>query len=102
MDLEKELKQVFEVRNKLLACQDIREVSQTGLSLIRNKLRAQTASLFLFSTEGFLERFDIVGKDKNGDEITNDWFKGEKYTAGASFTGRVLITPPNSPFGEPV
>lgn len=102
MDLEKELKQVFEVRNKLLACQDIRQVSRTGLEIIRNKLRAQTASIFLFSREGFLERFHIIGKDKNGDEITDDWFKGERYMEGASFTGKVLVAPPNSKFGQPV
>lgn len=100
-ELSKRLLSSLEVRNTLLKCHTVEEVIQKGLSFAIDKLHSQTASIFLFSKSGYLERFSIQGIDKYGSLIDNTWFIDEKYLPGESFTGKVLVPNDNSNYGTP-
>jgi signal transduction histidine kinase len=100
-ELREELRSIFEVRNALLACGDIRMVIDTALEMVAARLLPQTASVFMFSKEGYLERVGIRGVDREGRSIPNDWFMDERHGVGESFTGRAARPTPGSRFGEP-
>lgn len=95
------LKNIFDVRNSLVGSENLEDVIRLALETSREKTRTQTASVFLFSKIGLLERADIVGVDKEGQPISNDWFPEERHGAGASFTGKAVPTTDDSRFGDP-
>jgi hypothetical protein len=64
------------------------------------KLEAQTASIFLISKDGVLERAGIYGRDINREEIESKWLSGERYEVlNNSFTGKAARHRDNSPYG---
>jgi anti-sigma regulatory factor (Ser/Thr protein kinase)/putative methionine-R-sulfoxide reductase with GAF domain len=95
------IRDLFEVRNNLLDCTDVPTLSEKGLALVREKLRSQTASLFLFGKDGYLKRVGVRGIDKNGLPIEDSWYADERYRPGESFTGRAVVPAGGSPYGEP-
>jgi GAF domain-containing protein/two-component sensor histidine kinase len=100
-ELKEELRNIFEIRNALLTCNDIPTVIQTALESVAARLLPQTVAIFLFSKEGHLERVGIRGVDKDGIPIPNDWFSDEQHDVGTSFTGKAARPAANSRFGEP-
>lgn len=104
MDRLEELKDIFRFRNGLLTCKSIKEVVDTALKTVRSRLHSQTASVFLFSKDGWLQRAGITGisgSSRNKVAITDDWFSNEAYEAGNSFTGKVVVAKAGFQFGEP-
>jgi signal transduction histidine kinase len=95
------LKELFEVRNTFVKCETLNDLIEKTLEISSERLKSQTASIFLFSKVGLLERVSIKGIDKNGCNITNDWFSDEKYEIGTSFTGKVAMPKNGSDYGEP-
>jgi signal transduction histidine kinase len=98
---QEKLKDLFAVRNTLLNCQNTKDVVHKALAITHDRLHPQTASVFLFSKAGLLERIGILGSDKDGLPIADDWFCDEKYNPGESFTGKAVIPGPNSSYGLP-
>ena len=94
------LQDLQKVRNRLNRFKDKGEVIQEALKLVRERLKSQTASIFLFSKDGRLHRQKIVGVDANGDQIDGKWFEGESYVPGESFTGKAAF-PQEDGFGQP-
>jgi signal transduction histidine kinase len=97
----KKLRSIFEVRNILIEYLTISEVVNKALIITREKLRSQTAAIFLFSKDGLLKRVGIRGLDKRGRPISDKWFSPETHLVGDSFTGKVVVPRHNSNFGEP-
>ncbi|MFZ2410038.1 MAG: GAF domain-containing sensor histidine kinase, partial [Candidatus Methanoperedens sp.] len=93
--------QIFEFRNTLMQLKTIEEVISNALDFAFKKIQAQTVSLFLFSKDGILERVGIVGKDKDGLPIDDNWFSDERHEAGVSFTGKVVDFESCSKYGIP-
>lgn len=96
-----ELSYLRKVGNVLLRSKEIEEVIQESFKRIEEKLHPQVISLFLFSKDGFIERFYIQGVDKNGIAIGQDWLENEKYHPGESFSGKAAEPKPGEPYGEP-
>ena len=85
-----------------MECQRVDEVVKESLELVRNKLKCQVASVFLFTKDGVIKRKGINGIDKEGNSIDNSWFLDEEYAPGASFSGKAIPTfDAESGFGEP-
>lgn len=80
----------------------LEKVVEKTFKRIQQKLNPQVVSLFLFSKEGYLERYRIEGKDINNRPLENTWLKTEsgpeKYEPGQSFSGRAAL---GKPYGEP-
>lgn len=95
------LDDLLEVRDILLACKTKDEAIQTALGIVRERLHSQTASIFLFSKDGRLERAGIQGIGLDGEFIANNWFSEESYAVGESFTGQVVVPRKSSVYGEP-
>lgn len=72
-------------------------VEETFLE-IKKKLSPQVVSIFLFSKDGFLERYELNGRDKHGSVIDASWLHDEKYRPGESFSGKAAY---GQPYGEP-
>ena len=86
----------------LMACQSVDKVIQKALELIRNILKCQVASVFLFTKNGVIKRQGINGIDKEGKFIENTWFSDEEYAPGVSFSGKAIPAfDAESGFGEP-
>ena len=64
-----------------------RELIQNALEIVCERLEAQTAAVFLFSKRGVLERAGLCGFDRDGQRLSDNWFKEESYEVGESFTG---------------
>jgi GAF domain-containing protein len=101
LSLVEVLDDLSKVRNTLLACRSREQVIDTALSLVRDRLHSQTASIFIFSKDGRLERSGIQGIDIEGNAIDNDWFAEESYEVGESFTGRIAVSSDSSLYGKP-
>lgn len=99
--LAKKLQAFFEVRNTLVSCETLEGIIDTALQISRDRLQSQTASVFLFSKRGVLERVGIKGTDKDGTSFCNDWFTDEKYSPGDSFTGKVVLSREEIGYGTP-
>jgi signal transduction histidine kinase len=99
--IPKQLGDLFDIRNLLQRCGSFPELLRSSVALARSHVRAQTASVFLFSKDGLLERRALEGVNNRGERISDDWFPEERYAVGQSFTGRVPIAVPPSPFGQP-
>ena len=81
--------------------QSKREIIDNALRIVCDQLNAQTAAIFLFSKDGFLERSGIRGFDKKTELINGaKWFPEERYKLGESFTGRAALPKGNSNYGE--
>lgn len=93
--------ELFEIRNTLVNCQSINEVVRIGVEVARDKVGAQTASIFLFSKDDLLRRAGIIGIDKHGLQLNDNWNANESYQVGESFTGKAIIPTDKSPFGTP-
>ena len=76
------------------------ELIQNALRIVCDRLGAQTASVFLFSKGGVLERAGLYGFDRNGKPLDNSWFAQENYEVGESFTGMAAKPKPGSKYGE--
>lgn len=96
-----ELSYLRKVGNVLLRSKEIEEVIQESFKRIEEKLHPQVISLFLFSKDGFIERFHIQGIDQKGIPIGQDWLENEKYHPGESFSGKAAEPKIGEPYGEP-
>lgn len=65
-----------------------KKIVENALIVVCKNLACQSAAIFLFSKSGRLDRFGIRGWDREGTEISDDWFDDEGYEVGVSFTGR--------------
>ena len=99
-DFEAKLNELFEVRNALVKCEDKEGVVKEGLAKAQEKLKSQTASVFLFGKDGYLHRFQLCGVDKDGLPIEEGWFSEESHEPGKSFSGRAVLAEPGSAFGR--
>ncbi|MEM9266513.1 MAG: GAF domain-containing protein [Cyanobacteria bacterium P01_F01_bin.13] len=71
------------------------------MTVVLNKLCAQTAAVFLINKDGLLKRFGFIGYDKYGNLIDRDWFQEEAYPLdSSSFVGRASMPGENSKYGE--
>jgi signal transduction histidine kinase len=95
------LKELFEVSNTLVSCKSIESVAEKAIRIARDKVKSQTASVFLFSKDGLLKRFRMCGIDSSGQHFSGKWFPAEKYVPGKSFTGRVVVSGSGSTYGVP-
>jgi anti-sigma regulatory factor (Ser/Thr protein kinase) len=100
-ELKRVLTDLFVTCNSIAVCPTVPTTIRTSLSIVRDRVRAQCASLFLFSKDGYLQRQAICGVDASGNELTDSWFSNECYAPGVSFTGKVLCRGEGSRFGEP-
>lgn len=96
-----QLADLFEMRNTVQQCRSIDEVLHRCISVARNHVDAQSASVFLYSKDGVLERKAFQATSKEGNALDDKWFPEDRYAIGDSFTGRVLETGPSSQFGRP-
>jgi signal transduction histidine kinase len=96
-----ELKELFGIRNSLLECRTLECLLERSANLARRRVKAQIASIFLFSKDGLLQRKVIDGRDKEGNPIPSTWYSHETYKPGEIFTGTVVSPPQGSNFGEP-
>lgn len=70
------------------------------LKVTCEKFEAQTASIFLISKDGILERAGIYGHDTNQKEIDNKWLSEERYGClDSSFTSRAALPRDSNPYG---
>ena len=101
MEVGISLQEITELRkfgNALLQYSNVSLIIEEVSSLIRQRLAPQVMSVFLFSKDGFLERYEICGIDKRGNSIRNSWLEKEKYKPGQSFSGKSAL---GKPYGEP-
>ena len=98
---DEQLKSLFSVSNSLVSCTTREAVAEEAIKLALEKLSSQSASVFLFTKDGYLKRLRISGTDANGHTIPNDWFSEEKHVPGQSFTGRVVVRQQDSRYGRP-
>jgi GAF domain-containing protein len=85
------LQQITELRkfgNKILELSSVSDIVDEAFSEVKQKLFPQVVSIFLFSKNGFLERYKINGTDRYGSSIDPLWLCNEKYEPGQSFSGK--------------
>jgi GAF domain-containing protein len=99
IDIETDIDQKRSIRNEILRIGDVDSVIKHSLALIKEKLNLQTASIFLFTKEGFLSRTYFVGHDRGGHRIEKLDFE-ESYRLGDSFIGKAAIPANNSNYGK--
>lgn len=95
------LQEITELRkfgNIILTFPEISLIVEETFLEVKKKLFPQVLSIFLFSKDGFLERYEMNGTDKSGDVIESSWLHDEKYKPGQSFSGRAAY---GKPYGEP-
>ena len=59
---------------------------------IKNKINPQIINLFLFSKDGYLERYAIDGIDQYCNKIPESWLADEKYEIGQNFSGKSTLS----------
>lgn len=96
-----ELRRLFSIRDALASYDSLEALLQNSVRVVHEQTRSQTASIFLFSKDGMLERRALVGTDKYGNPIPKEWFSDESYAIGGSFTGKVTVPKGATRFGEP-
>ena len=99
--ISRKLKELFGIRNSLAICRSKEELVNKSIEIALSKLRSQTASVFLFSKKGLLERVAIKGIDREGQPSANKWYSNERYHEGESFSGRVVAPQNHSDYGLP-
>jgi hypothetical protein len=78
-----------------------KEIVRHALIITCEKLRCQTAAIFLISPKsGRLERIDIQGINLEKSPVESDWFNEETYDVGESFTGLAVKRTLDSRYGE--
>jgi GAF domain-containing protein len=95
------LQEITELRkfgNTILTFPNVGLIVEETFLEVKKKLSPQVISIFLFSKDGFLERYEINGTDRSGDVIEASWLHDEKYKPGQSFSGRAAY---GKPYGEP-
>ena len=95
------LQDITELRkfgNTILAYSSVGSVFEETFLKLKERLSCQIVSIFLFSKDGFLERYEICGVGENGIAIEDSWLSSEKYEPGESFSG---IAAYGTPYGEP-
>lgn len=95
------LQEITELRkfgNAILTFPNVSLIVEETFLEVKKKLSPQVISIFLFSKDGFLERYEINGKDRNDAVIEASWLHYEKYKPGQSFSGRAAY---GKPYGEP-
>jgi GAF domain-containing protein len=90
----------LQVRNELLSLETKEEIIQTALKRLGEKINFKTASIFLFSKHGLLERLGIHGIDADGNSINNDNFPDESYEIGQNITGLAALPIKNYGYGK--
>lgn len=80
------------LQHKFLQCSDLQELLTTLCESAIEFVSVQTASVFLFAKDGRFTRKIILGFDRDGNSIRNDWFKDESYQVGNSFTGKIVVS----------
>jgi hypothetical protein len=101
MTRENELKNIFAIRNSLIVLQELDAIVDCALEFVQEHLQSQSASIFLFSKEGYLERVAIRGTNAQNKSIGKDWFHPERYLPGSSFTGKAVQASSDDFFGQP-
>jgi len=86
-DQEQVLLKILDVRSSLMKLDSIDKVVRTALALVQQNLSPQMTAIYRLSKTGWLERIGLLGYDKNGNQLSNDWFPEEKYQPGESFSG---------------
>lgn len=97
------LEQITELRrfgNILLSLSTVESIVEKTFSKLKESISPQISSVFLFSKDGFIERYRIAGTDKNGCPIGDTWLQGERYRPGESFSGKAAFAQ-GQPYGEP-
>jgi GAF domain-containing protein len=82
-----------------------KQIVKNALKIVQKCLKCQSASIFLFSKYGQLERAGIYGFDKDGKEVLDSWFDSESYSVGLdspniSFTGKAATPLNNGKYGR--
>jgi GAF domain-containing protein len=83
----KDSKDVFEDLNFEDIQKSKKAIISYILELVCEKLNAQSASIFLISKDGYLEREGIYGFDRDNQKFDDDtnWISGEKYSVQHDF-----------------
>jgi GAF domain-containing protein len=100
--INKELDSINDVYTSLMQCTNQEELIQTALFQIRNKLKVQVASIFMFDKSGQIRRVGINGENHAGDPIDKSWLSDEHYVAKESFSGASVPETGQLAFGKPI
>jgi GAF domain-containing protein len=93
-----EITELRKIGNTILTFSSVSTIVEEAFLEVRRKLSPQVISIFLFSKDGLLERYEIDGEDKTGAVIDASWLHDEKYKPGQSFSGKAAY---GKPYGEP-
>jgi signal transduction histidine kinase len=88
--LNKQFRELNIIKNNLMQCRSIDAVIKVALQKVQEKLNSQVCSVFLFSKDGLVKRFGILGIDKNKNVFGNSWFPNEMYETEGSFSARSI------------
>jgi hypothetical protein len=90
-----------ELKHILFSYKSKKDIVDNALKIACEKLRCQSASIFLFSSkDGVLKRVGIRGIDITNKPIKDSWFQKEHYRVGESFTGNAAIPSQGSKYGK--
>ncbi|MEM7063410.1 MAG: hypothetical protein AAF572_09630, partial [Cyanobacteria bacterium P01_B01_bin.77] len=89
------------LRLSLLKCKTRQETLLRALNLAREKLKVQSASIFLFNKVGLLERIHIDSVNSKGEKIEEETWLREAYKIGEGITGEVLPFQGKEFYGAP-
>ncbi|AFZ03907.1 GAF domain-containing protein [Calothrix sp. PCC 6303] len=101
MEVGISLQEITELRkfgNTILTFSSVNIIVEETFLEIKRKLSPQVISIFLFSKDGFLERYEISGRDRGDVVIEASWLHDERYKPGESFSGKAAF---GKPYGEP-
>lgn len=101
LDILEQVKEKRSLRLSLLKCKTREETLIRALSLAREKLKVQSASIFLFNKVGLLERIHIESVDSKGRNIREEDWGQETYAIGESITGKVVEIQDKGFYGTP-
>ena len=96
----KKAKEFEEIKRFLLHLETKEEIIKHTLHILRDKANSQTASIFLLSKDGYLERAGLQGQDAQGNQIEDSLFSEERYEVGQVFTGKAAFPHQTTGFGE--
>lgn len=95
-----ELRRLCDARNTLVQCDSFDDIIKNGLEIVQENLKCQSASIYLLSKNGILERKGLLGVDKSGKNIDDNWYPDECYQENESFTGKAIVASKNSSYGK--
>lgn len=67
-----------------------RDIVSNALNIIQGEIKCQVAAIFVISKDGILRRIGLIGNDKNGALVDDDWLEDEIYEVSKSFTGAAV------------